>query len=71
MTYSAHRPRKYQGQGDSHLPRIVRQLQKTLSKTQRGFAYDIRQDSRYRVDQKMMPATAKSWPTGIAVPLAA
>ncbi|MEI8372321.1 MAG: DUF3843 family protein [Planctomycetota bacterium] len=40
MTYSAHRPREYQGQGDSHLPRIVRQLQKTLSKTQRGFAYD-------------------------------
>ena len=40
MDYDAHRPKKYQGQGDLHLPQIVRQLQKTLSKTQRGFAYD-------------------------------
>ena len=40
MDYSAHRPKGHQGQGDSHLPQIVRQLQKTLSKTQRNFAHD-------------------------------
>ena len=46
MDYSVHRPKGYQGQGDSHLPRIVRQLRRTLSETQRDFAYDtIRLDT--------------------------
>ena len=40
MDYSAHRPQGYQGQGDSRLPQIVRKLQKTLSKAQRGFTHD-------------------------------
>jgi hypothetical protein len=40
MTYSAHRPRGHYGQGESHLPRIVRQLRRTLSEVQRDFAFD-------------------------------
>ncbi len=40
MDYDEHRPQGHQGQGDSHLPQIVRQLKNTLSKVQRGFAYD-------------------------------
>ena len=40
MDHGEHRPKGFQGQGDSHLPQIVRQLQKTLSKAHRGFAYD-------------------------------
>jgi hypothetical protein len=38
--YSAHRPKGFKAQGDLHLPQVVRQLQKTLSKTQRDFAHD-------------------------------
>ena len=46
MDYSVHRPKGYQGQGDSHLPRIVQRLRRTLSETQRDFAYDtIRLDT--------------------------
>jgi len=40
MTYSAHRPKKYQGRGDSHLPQVVRYLRRVLSDMQRDFAYD-------------------------------
>ena len=40
MSYSAHRPKGYEGQGDSHLPRIVRQFRRTLAETQRGFSHD-------------------------------
>jgi hypothetical protein len=40
MDHGEHRPIGFQGQGDSYLPQIARQLQKTLSKAQRGFAYD-------------------------------
>jgi hypothetical protein len=46
MGSSVHRPKGYQGQGDSHLSQIVRQLRRTLSETQRDFAYDtIRLDA--------------------------
>jgi hypothetical protein len=46
MDYSVHRPKGYQGQGDSHLYRIVQRLRRTLAETQRDFAYDtIRLDS--------------------------
>ena len=38
--YSAHRPKGFKGQGDSHLPQVVRQLQKMLSRAQRDFAHD-------------------------------
>jgi hypothetical protein len=47
MDRSAHRPQGYQGQGDSRLPRVVRQLRRTLSDVQGGFARDIR-PSRWR-----------------------
>jgi hypothetical protein len=40
MDYSAHRPKGYQGQGDSHLPKIVRQLWRTLTDVQGDFAHD-------------------------------
>jgi hypothetical protein len=40
MTYSAHRPKGFQGQGDSRLPQTVRQLQRALSKAQSDFARD-------------------------------
>jgi len=40
MVYAAHRPKGYQGQGDSHLPKIVRQLRRVLADTQRDFAHD-------------------------------
>ena len=40
MDYSAHRPQGLQGQGDSHLPKIVRKLRRTLAETQRDFAHD-------------------------------
>jgi hypothetical protein len=40
MTYLAHRPKAYEGHGDSHLPQAVRQLRRTLSDVQRDFAYD-------------------------------
>ncbi len=40
MDYGAHRPKGFQGQGDSHLPQIAKKLRQALSKTQRGFAYD-------------------------------
>ena len=46
MDYSVHRPKGCQGQGDSHLSRIVQRLRRTLSETQRDFAYDtIRLDT--------------------------
>ena len=46
MDYSVHRPKECQGQGESHLSQIVRQLRRTLSETQRDFAYDtIRLDT--------------------------
>ena len=35
--YTAHRPQD-EGQGDSHLPKIVRKLKDTLADAQRGFA---------------------------------
>lgn len=38
--YSAHRPKGFEGKGDSYLPGIVRKLKKTLAETQRSFAYD-------------------------------
>jgi hypothetical protein len=37
--YTAHRPQD-EGQGDSHLPKIVRKLKDTLADAQRGFAHD-------------------------------
>jgi hypothetical protein len=40
MDYDAHRPKGYRGQGDSHLPGIVRQLRRTLADAQRDFAHD-------------------------------
>ena len=40
MSYSTHRPNGYEGQGDSHLPRIVRQLRRALAEMQRGFSHD-------------------------------
>lgn len=40
MSYAAHRPKVQRGQGDSHLPQIVRQLRRTLSQAQRDFAHD-------------------------------
>jgi hypothetical protein len=40
MTYSAHLPKGFEGQGDSHLPNIVRKLKKTLAETQDDFAHD-------------------------------
>lgn len=40
MSYSAHRPLGYEGQGDLHLGRIVRQLQRTLAEAQRDFSHD-------------------------------
>ena len=40
MDYSTHRPKGYQGQGDSYLLPAVRQLERILSKTQRDFAHD-------------------------------
>lgn len=41
MDYSAHRPQGYEEQGDSHLPKIVRKLKKTLTETQRDLTYDV------------------------------
>jgi hypothetical protein len=38
--YSAHRPKGYEGQGDSYLSRIVRQLRQVLAEVQDDFAYD-------------------------------
>lgn len=40
MTYSSHRPKGFEGQGDSYLPNIVRKLKKTLAETQRDFGHD-------------------------------
>lgn len=40
MTYSSHRPQGFEGEGDSHLPGIVRKLKKTLAETQDDFAHD-------------------------------
>jgi hypothetical protein len=40
MDYSAHRPEGHRGKGDSHLPKIVRGLRRTLADVQRSFAYD-------------------------------
>ncbi len=40
MSYSAHRPQGYEGQGDLHLGRIVRQLRRTLAEAQRDFSHD-------------------------------
>ena len=40
MTYSSHRPKGFEGQGDSHLPRIVKKLRRRLSETQGDFAHD-------------------------------
>ena len=37
--YSAHRPKGYEGQGDSHLPNIVGQLRQVLAEVQDDFAY--------------------------------
>jgi len=47
MDYSAHRPQGYEGQGDPHLPKIVRRLRRVLTETQRDFAHDtLRLDSK-------------------------
>jgi hypothetical protein len=40
MTYSSNRPQGYEGQGDSHLPGIVKTLRRKLSETQGDFAHD-------------------------------
>ena len=40
MDYFSHRPRGYEGDGDSHLPKIVRRLRRALAKTQSSFGYD-------------------------------
>jgi len=40
MTYSAHRPKGYEGRADSRLPQLVRQLRQVLSDAQRRLAYD-------------------------------
>ena len=40
MAYAVHRPKGYEGKGDSHLPQIVRQLRRILSDMQRDFAHD-------------------------------
>ena len=40
MDYFSHRPHGYEGQGDSHLPKIVRRLRRALAETQSSFAYD-------------------------------
>lgn len=40
MAYSSYRPRGYRGQGDRHLPQVVRQLRNILSDVQCDFAYD-------------------------------
>ena len=40
MDYSAHRPKGHEGQGDSHLPKIVRRLRRVLTDTQHKFAHD-------------------------------
>jgi hypothetical protein len=38
--YLGHRPKGYEGQGDSCLPKIARQLCQALSAVQRGLPYD-------------------------------
>ncbi len=38
--YSAYRPNGYEGQGDLHLPKIVRRLRRALAEVQDDFAYD-------------------------------
>ena len=40
MDYISHRPDGYEGQGDSHLPKIVRRLRRVLAETQSRFAYN-------------------------------
>lgn len=40
MSYSAHRPQGYGGQGDLYLDRIVPQLQRILAEAQRDFSHD-------------------------------
>jgi hypothetical protein len=40
MDYDAHRPKGHHERGDSHLPKIVRKLKKTLAEIHREFAYD-------------------------------
>ncbi|MHC4089517.1 MAG: DUF3843 family protein [Planctomycetota bacterium] len=40
MTYATYRPKGTQGQGDSHLPRIVQNLRRKLARVQRDFTYD-------------------------------
>jgi hypothetical protein len=40
MTYSAHRPREHRERGDLHLPKVVRQLRRTISEVQHDFAHD-------------------------------
>ena len=46
MTYSTHRPERYEGHGDRHLQETARQLRQKLANMQRHFAYDsLRLDS--------------------------
>ena len=40
MDYFSHRPRGYEGQDDSHLPKIVRRLRRALAETQSNFGCD-------------------------------
>jgi hypothetical protein len=40
MDHASHRPKEYQGRGDSRLPELVRRLRRVLSGTQREFAHD-------------------------------
>ena len=40
MDHISHRPDGYEGQGDSHLPKLVRRLRRVLAETQSRFAYN-------------------------------